>query len=85
MRGKKHFRKIIQRMNSGRFRWVISGIGDVCLRSGEARSKMQARDQAICVERELLARYERKPVVPAVGPAFSFRSQFRSACARRDS
>lgn len=83
MRGKLTFRKIIQRMPSGKFRWVINGDFDVAMASGIAINKRAARQEAITVERRLMCEHEQSKRVLRAMPAdsgYTFRARERAHC-----
>lgn len=77
MRGKAHFRKIIQRMPSGKHRWAINDFGNELVAYGVAPSKTAARTAACTKERELLQEYERAPKPMPADPVYRFRNTDR--------
>ena len=83
MRGQQHFRKIIQRMPSGKFRWAINGHGEALLDYGIARSRREAKTQAMSSERQLLVAYQRAPTPVPASPAYSLRNREAAECAQR--
>lgn len=90
MRGKQTFRKLIQRMPSGKFRWVINGDFDTMMASGVALSKRLAREAAITEERRLICAHEHSERIMRSTPrtnAFGYkameRAHYRETCARK--
>lgn len=83
MRGKLTFRKIIQRMPSGKFRWAINGDFDTTVASGVALNKRMARKNAMAEERRLIGQYDQaRENVQAMraSPSYSFPARHRAEC-----
>lgn len=70
MRGKRTFRKLIVRMASGNWRWSILCQQDYSVASGFAHRVMDAKREAMRVERTLIKTFEGHASGPAVNPSY---------------
>lgn len=80
MRGSRNFRKLIQRMPSGRFSWNLLNTFGTRIDGGLAHSYREARRKAQLAERGQLIHVPR--AMPAT-PAYAMRNQNRD-CVRTE-